>query len=89
MGDARIAAAGHRVLALSLPGHGNSASADSYAQEDLADWLASVLKALGLDRATVIGNSIGVLLGLHLTLRVTRTWWSGWCSSTAPALVAW
>ncbi len=64
-----LAAAGHRVLALSLPGHGGSASADSYAQEDLADWLASVLEALGLDRATVIGNSIGALMGLHLTLR--------------------
>jgi pimeloyl-ACP methyl ester carboxylesterase len=63
-----LAAAGHRVLALSLPGHGGSASADSYAQEDLADWLASVLEALGLDRAMVIGNSIGALMGLHLTL---------------------
>ncbi len=63
-----LAAAGHRVLALSLPGHGGSASADSYAQEDLADWLARAVEALGLDRATVIGNSIGALMGLHLTL---------------------
>ncbi|MBW3656132.1 MAG: alpha/beta fold hydrolase, partial [Gemmatimonadetes bacterium] len=63
-----LAAAGHRVLALSLPGHGGSASADSYAQEDLADWLVPVLEALGVDRATVIGNSIGALMGLHLTL---------------------
>ncbi|MDP9433867.1 MAG: alpha/beta hydrolase [Actinomycetota bacterium] len=63
-----LAAAGHHVLALSLPGHGGSASADSYAQEDLSAWLASVLEALDLDRATVVGNSIGALMALHLAL---------------------
>ncbi len=64
----RLAAAGHRVVAPSLPGHGGSTSADSYAQEDLAAWLASVLDALELDRVTVIGNSIGALMALHLAL---------------------
>ncbi len=64
----RLAAAGHHVVAPSLPGHGGSASADSYAQEDLTAWLASVLEALALDRITVVGNSIGALMALHLAL---------------------
>jgi pimeloyl-ACP methyl ester carboxylesterase len=63
-----LAAAGHRVVALSLPGHGGSASAGSYAQEDLAAWLASVMEALALGRVTVVGNSIGALMALHLAL---------------------
>ncbi len=63
-----LAAAGHHVVALSLPGHGGSAPADSYAVEDLATWLACAVEALGLPPATFVGNSIAGLIALHLAL---------------------
>jgi pimeloyl-ACP methyl ester carboxylesterase len=63
-----LAAAGHHVVAPSLPGHGGSASADSYAPEDIAAWLGAVVDTLGLQRPTVVGNSLGGLVALHLAL---------------------
>ncbi len=64
-----VAAAGHRVVAPSLPGHGASAETPSYAMEDLAGWLGRFLDALGIGRATVGGNSIGGLIPIHLALQ--------------------
>jgi pimeloyl-ACP methyl ester carboxylesterase len=64
-----IAAAGHRVVAPSLPGHGATAESRSYAMEDLAAWLGRFLDALGIGRATVGGNSIGGLISIHLRLQ--------------------
>ncbi len=71
-----IAAAGHRVVAPSLPGHGATAETRSYAMEDLAAWLGRFLDRLTIDRVTVGGNSIGGIMAIHLALqqpqRVTR-----------------
>lgn len=64
-----LAAAGHRVVAPSLPGHGTTAETTSYAMPDLARWLGRFLDALGIDRATVGGNSIGALIPVHLALQ--------------------
>jgi pimeloyl-ACP methyl ester carboxylesterase len=64
-----IAAAGHRVVAPSLPGHGATAETSSYAMEDLAAWVGRFLDAVGIDRATVGGNSIGGLIPIHLALQ--------------------
>jgi pimeloyl-ACP methyl ester carboxylesterase len=64
-----VAAAGHRVIAPSLPGHGATAEAPSYAMEDLARWLGRFLDAVGIDSATVGGNSIGGLIPIHLALQ--------------------
>lgn len=64
-----IAAAGHRVVAPSLPGHGASIEARSYAMEDLAGWLGRFLDALGIERASVGGNSVGGLMSIHLSLQ--------------------
>ena len=64
-----LAAAGHRVIAPSLPGHGATAESSSYAMEDLARWVGRFLDALGISRATVGGNSIGGLIPVHLALQ--------------------
>lgn len=64
-----LAAAGYRVIAPSLPGHGTTAEATSYAMPDLSRWVGRFLDAVGIDRATVGGNSIGGLIPVHLALQ--------------------
>ncbi len=48
------------VLAVDLPGHGSSSPADGdYSLGSLASFLRDVLIALGHDRATLVGHSLG------------------------------
>ena len=48
------------VLAVDLPGHGSSSPADGdYSLGSLASFLRDVLLALGHDRATLVGHSLG------------------------------
>ncbi len=60
----------HRVLALSLPGHGDSAPAvGGYAPgRDLAPFVAGFLDALGVGPLDVVGNSVGGAVALRLAL---------------------
>jgi pimeloyl-ACP methyl ester carboxylesterase len=60
----------HRVLALSLPGHGDSGpAAGGYAPgADLAPLVADFLDTLGVGALHVVGNSIGGAVVLRLTL---------------------
>ncbi len=60
--------AAHQVYALSLPGHGGTATAESYTPQSLAAWVLKVLDALNLPRASLAGNSIGALVALHVAL---------------------
>ena len=64
-----LVAAGYRVIAPSLPGHGSTAEAPSYEMPDLAQWVARFLDVVGIDRATIGGNSIGGLIPIHLALQ--------------------
>lgn len=60
----------HRVLAPDLPGFGGSAK--PHARYDAAwfvDWLTSFLDELGVDRAVLIGNSMGGRISLEAGLR--------------------
>lgn len=62
----------HRVIALTLPGHfGGPAYAGSgdATVAGLADQLVSTLRAEGIDRAHVAGNSLGGWLSLELARR--------------------
>jgi pimeloyl-ACP methyl ester carboxylesterase len=60
----------HRVLALSLPGHGGSAPAVAgYAPgRDLAPLVADFLDSLGVGPLHVVGNSVGGAVALRLAL---------------------
>jgi pimeloyl-ACP methyl ester carboxylesterase len=59
----------HRVLALSLPGHGDTAQTGAYAPgSDTAPFVTDFLDALGVDRLHVVGHSAGGAVALRLTL---------------------
>ena len=60
----------HRVVAVDLPGHGESdAPAQEPSVEAFADDVARVMSALGLDRPVLIGHSLGGLVALELAAR--------------------
>jgi pimeloyl-ACP methyl ester carboxylesterase len=50
----------NRVIALDLPGHGESGMAkESYSIEDMAATIKGLLDQLGLDKVTMFGHSLG------------------------------
>jgi pimeloyl-ACP methyl ester carboxylesterase len=59
-----------RTLAVDLRGHGASAApAGDYSAAVLADDVAALARALGLDRPVVIGHSMGGVVALELAAR--------------------
>ena len=50
---------GSNVLAVDLPGHGRSGGAPLQSIEAMADWLTHVLDAAGVERAALVGHSMG------------------------------
>ncbi len=63
---------GHGVLALDLPGHGQSAGPVLPSVEATADWLLALLAAAGVEQpgqATLVGHSMGALIGLEAAAR--------------------
>ena len=57
------------VLAVDLPGHGRSAGPALETIEDMADWVTGVLDAVGVDRAALVGHSMGSLVALDAARR--------------------
>jgi len=65
-----LAAAGHAVAAVDLRGHGRSDKPDAgYDFETVTDDVREVLRALGLDRPVVVGQSWGGNLAVELAHR--------------------
>jgi pimeloyl-ACP methyl ester carboxylesterase len=60
---------GRNVLAVDLPGHGRSGGAPLTSIEAIADWAAEVLDAAGVDRAAVVGHSLGSLVAIAMAAR--------------------
>ena len=56
---------GHAVLAVDLPGHGQSSGAPLSTVEDAASWLWALLDAAGVQRAALAGHSLGSLIALQ------------------------
>lgn len=56
---------GHAVLALDLPGHSRSAGPPLPDVEALAGWVLGVLDAAGVQRAALVGHSMGSLIALE------------------------
>ena len=56
---------GFNVLAIDLPGHGRSKGAAKETVETMAGWLLAVLDAAGVDRAMLVGHSMGSLIALE------------------------
>lgn len=60
---------GWQVLVPDMPAHGLSEGAALTSIEDMADWVAELLDAVGVPCATVIGHSQGGLIALELGAR--------------------
>lgn len=56
---------GFSVLAPDLPGHGGSGGAPLPAIEAIADWIVSLLDAMRISRASLVGHSMGSLVALQ------------------------
>ncbi len=56
---------GRNVLAVDLPGHGRSEGPPIASIEAMADWLARLLDAAGIERAAIVGHSMGSLVALQ------------------------
>jgi pimeloyl-ACP methyl ester carboxylesterase len=67
---------GHSVLAVDLPGHGRSEGPLLGSVPEMAQWLGRVMDAAGMERAAVVGHSMGGAVALEaaaaLPERVTR-----------------
>ena len=57
------------VIAVDLPGHGRSGGEPLENIEAIADWLIEVLDAVGLDRAAIVGHSLGSLAAIAAAAR--------------------
>ncbi|WP_332672477.1 alpha/beta fold hydrolase [Aromatoleum sp.] len=72
----QLAHHGFSVVAPDLPGHGRSGGPSLASVESLAEWVAALLDALGVDRAALVGHSMGSLVALHaatqMPARVSR-----------------
>ena len=55
---------GFSVAAVDLPGHGRSAGAPPDSIDAMGAWLGRARAALGLDRAVLVGHSMGALIAL-------------------------
>lgn len=56
---------GFNVLAVDLPGHGKSAGPPSSRVEETAAWALRVLDAAGIEKAALVGHSMGSLIALE------------------------
>jgi pimeloyl-ACP methyl ester carboxylesterase len=56
---------GHSVLAVDLPGHKRSAGPALTSVESMATWLLALLDAAGVQRAALVGHSMGSLVALQ------------------------
>lgn len=69
---ALLEAAGHRVVAPDLPGHGGSASVPALWFEDMAPQVLQLLDVLQVGPALVVGLSMGSAVALELALTWPR-----------------
>jgi pimeloyl-ACP methyl ester carboxylesterase len=60
---------GFAVLAPDLPGHGHSQGPPLRSIGEMADWTMALLNAAGIDRAHLIGHSMGSLIALDAAAR--------------------
>ncbi len=60
---------GHATLVPDLPGHGRSGGKPLLSVEAMADWIVALLDAAGIERATLVGHSMGSLAGLEAAAR--------------------
>jgi len=60
---------GFGVLAVDLPGHGRSSGTALGSVEAIAAWLVALMDAASIERATIVGHSLGALATLEAASR--------------------
>lgn len=60
---------GRNALALDFPGHGRSEGPPLATIPEMADWVMRLLDAAKLDKASVVGHSMGALVALECAAR--------------------
>ncbi len=60
---------GFNVLSVDLPGHGRSAGPLRTSIAAMADWIVEMLDAAGVERAAIVGHSMGSLVTLETAAR--------------------
>jgi len=60
---------GWNVLAVDLPAHGRSDGPPLATVGEMADWVYGLLKELGIQKAAVVGHSMGSLVALEFAAR--------------------
>jgi pimeloyl-ACP methyl ester carboxylesterase len=63
---------GYSVLAVDLPGHGRSGGLPLTSVEAIAAWLHRLLDAVGVQRAALVGHSMGSLIALEAASRASH-----------------
>ena len=63
--EAFLAAKGYSVLAVDLPGHGNSEGPAVKSIEGIAEWIKKLMEKLQVNEISFIGHSQGCLVGLE------------------------
>lgn len=64
-----LSAAGYPVMTPDLPGHGLSGGKPLSSIEALADWVIALLDAAKIEKAILVGHSMGSLIALEATAR--------------------
>jgi pimeloyl-ACP methyl ester carboxylesterase len=60
---------GHGVLAVDLPAHGRSGGEPLRTVEAMADWVRALLDAAGVQKAVLVGHSMGSLIAIECAAR--------------------
>ena len=63
---------GYNVLALDLPGHGNSKGDSLNSIEKIAEWLEKVINKIGIDNFSILGHSQGCLVALEYAFKYPK-----------------
>ena len=80
---------GYETVAVDLPGHGDSdkpGSVERYHMERCTEDLVSLLNELGIERAAVLGYSMGGRVALHLALHAPERLWALVIESASPGI---